>query len=419
MDNKPKVYSTCKAGCEWETVHKEDFEKSAAYIPVNWSENEGNYYLSSVKEYKIFAPKNADNNFTCSIVYKYKDNGVLQNHAIAWTNADKYADSFVFRLLEVIYGATEITLVYEIAGKRYAETIMGTALSLLASDYLNINGATKVLIFNAEAEVVCRGEQGIQGEKGEQGVSVTNIDLHQTTSGAMGVDYAMDITLSNGETISHQFTVERSNGVNGTDGRDGTVTHTAIIEYVIADNPQQGVDYYYDNESFVEPMAIHTYDLLVDTNGNVYTVFNNQSYLCRFAGFSMKGQGGGAKEAYINIDDALSWHNSAIPMFCLQTPYYNNTIVGGTLWDTLSGGSHFILDKPVKLEFGKTAVLSFSLGPGSYTYTLNNISVTEANGVYYWHTQDISCQDSAGNTYYPSGSENAMICSLLLKSSEV
>ena len=147
-----------------------------------------------------------------------------------------------------------------------------------------------------------QGEQGIQGPvgatgaTGPQGVSVTNIQLYQTSSGEMGVDYTMAITLSNGRIISHEFTVERS---NGKDGRNGTVTHTPIIEYVIADNPQQGVNYYYDSESFAEPMAIHDFDLLVDTNGNVYTVLNNQSYLCQYAGFSMKGQGGGGGEYYI------------------------------------------------------------------------------------------------------------------------
>lgn len=30
--SKPKIYANCKAGCLWETVHKDDFQSSAAFI---------------------------------------------------------------------------------------------------------------------------------------------------------------------------------------------------------------------------------------------------------------------------------------------------------------------------------------------------------------------------------------------------
>lgn len=123
------------------------------------------------------------------------------------------------------------------------------------------------------------------------------------------------------------------------------------------------------------------------------------------------------KEAYINVDSAISHHNSAIPMLCLQTPYYNNTIVGGTLWDATNGGGHFTLLNAVKLESGKSISLTFSYGPGLYYIHLNNLTVTEVNGIYYWHTQYITVTDGSGNTMdmYTS---NAMICSLLLHSTE-
>lgn len=32
-DNKPKIYGFCKAGCQWETVHKGEFDASATWIP--------------------------------------------------------------------------------------------------------------------------------------------------------------------------------------------------------------------------------------------------------------------------------------------------------------------------------------------------------------------------------------------------
>lgn len=39
MSNKPKIYSNCKAGCLWETVHKDDFQRSAGFIRQNVIDN--------------------------------------------------------------------------------------------------------------------------------------------------------------------------------------------------------------------------------------------------------------------------------------------------------------------------------------------------------------------------------------------
>lgn len=39
MSNKPKIYANCKAGCSWETVHKDDFQRSAAFIRQNVIDN--------------------------------------------------------------------------------------------------------------------------------------------------------------------------------------------------------------------------------------------------------------------------------------------------------------------------------------------------------------------------------------------
>lgn len=39
MSDKPKIYSNCKAGCLWETVHKEDFMRSAAFIKQTVTDN--------------------------------------------------------------------------------------------------------------------------------------------------------------------------------------------------------------------------------------------------------------------------------------------------------------------------------------------------------------------------------------------
>lgn len=155
MSNKPKIHATCKAGCLWETVHKDDFDASASHIK-QYIDESGKAFLIVDKEYKIFSSKDENNQFTCNVIFSYNDNGVTKTHTITHENEDKYAESFVFRLLEasVSADATSITIVYEIAGIRYAETISGTKLSLIAENYIHVFGATKVLQYNANAQII-------------------------------------------------------------------------------------------------------------------------------------------------------------------------------------------------------------------------------------------------------------------------
>ena len=143
--NKPKIYASCKAGCNWETIHKSDFEAMASHIRQNVID--GKCDLISGKEYIIFAPKDTDENFTCKLIFSYLVNDVLTDFEIVHTNVDKYADNFVFKFLDAIISETEINIIYEYAGIRYTETIMliGENLSLLTENYLRVEGVTKVL----------------------------------------------------------------------------------------------------------------------------------------------------------------------------------------------------------------------------------------------------------------------------------
>lgn len=154
LNNKPKIFGYCPAGCKWETVHKDDFERSASIIRLNPDEN-GYYYLESGKEYKIFADKDSENNFTCTVEFLQNDG---KSYSIDLANEDKYAESFTFRLLETIVHQTsgnQLSLVYELAGARYATVMIG--LFNLAA--IRVTGATSVCLYNADAT--------IYGEKGE------------------------------------------------------------------------------------------------------------------------------------------------------------------------------------------------------------------------------------------------------------
>lgn len=152
LNNKPKIYGYCPAGCKWETVHRDEFLRSASHIGLTPNED-GSYHLEQGKEYKIFAEKDSANNFTCSVELVQSDG---KSYSIDLSqNEDKYAESFTFRLLEVIEHSTsgnQLSIVYELAGARYATGMIG----LFNSATIRVTGATSVCLYNADATVYAR-----------------------------------------------------------------------------------------------------------------------------------------------------------------------------------------------------------------------------------------------------------------------
>lgn len=149
--SRPKIWATCAAGCRWEAVHKQDFIDAATYVKLNY---EDTCYLELGNQYKIFSPNVENVGYGCSITFKYKsgESETLYNFTIP--HEDKYANYVVFRLLEASINESGLTLVYEIAGVRYTETIEGTDLSLIEENYLYVENADKVYLFNDEASIV-------------------------------------------------------------------------------------------------------------------------------------------------------------------------------------------------------------------------------------------------------------------------
>ena len=173
MSKKPKINATCAAGCLWETVHRSEFEASASHIE-QYVDESGYCNLEKGKEYKIFAEKNTDNQFTCSLVFAHSAGSII----IENENTDKYAESFVFRMVDISINGSDITLVYELAGVRYEETITASSNpTLLTKNYLYVSGATKVLIYNADATILAGSgsdESGGGGSSELPSVSVSD-----------------------------------------------------------------------------------------------------------------------------------------------------------------------------------------------------------------------------------------------------
>ncbi len=52
MSKNPKIYGFCDAGCKWETVHKDDFDRSAAFVamPIQGGDT---FVLEPLKTYRV------------------------------------------------------------------------------------------------------------------------------------------------------------------------------------------------------------------------------------------------------------------------------------------------------------------------------------------------------------------------------
>ena len=153
LNNLPKIYATCRAGCQWETIHRDEFANAATYTPVYPTEG-GAFQLEVGKEYKIFADERGSGAWMGIITVGDYSLGIIKK-------ADKYANSYTFRVLE--FAADH--LVYEIDGVRYEDYPEDTTIN---GDYIEALGVNKVFVFNADASIVgLKGDKGDKGDKGE------------------------------------------------------------------------------------------------------------------------------------------------------------------------------------------------------------------------------------------------------------
>lgn len=160
MSNKPKIYANCKAGCLWETVHKDDFDRSATWLKQYPDENNV-YELPPVKNYKIVSPVSSDA-YSCVVSLLYSHLGSQFSHEFTISEFDPYRSYFYFEILSMTTGSTDggekMSIVYEVNGNRYLyEEVEATGYYDFSSAKLKITGATAVYGFNDDASITGNG----------------------------------------------------------------------------------------------------------------------------------------------------------------------------------------------------------------------------------------------------------------------
>lgn len=169
MNNLPKIFANCPAGCLWETVHREEFNRAATYLPIRL--DSGETYVDPLNKYKIETPS-ADGAYTCVLNVLLRDNSELGEDDgsgsyystginIPLADAyDAYRDYFYFEVLDFSYIEDEFyRLTYELNGNRKTYEFTDTTDFSLVG--VSVADAIAVYRFNEDAEIVAKdGKDG-------------------------------------------------------------------------------------------------------------------------------------------------------------------------------------------------------------------------------------------------------------------
>ena len=155
--SKPKIYAVCKAGCQWETVHKDDFNKIIPYreiiAPVLA------FDADDVKGKKIKIYRGTETGYSTNWNFKVeftvrRNNGTTGTYTAKLPTYDGYRDVLVFEHLgfKCVGSDNTSTIVYEIDGKRetnnYGPNTYGETIQQII-----ITGASKIELQNADETV--------------------------------------------------------------------------------------------------------------------------------------------------------------------------------------------------------------------------------------------------------------------------
>lgn len=172
MSNKPRVFATCPAGCLHETIHREEFLRSAAYIKQ--TEQAEGYILVQGRTYRIKKLNEGSTfwGFVVTIVYSYYANsdGVIVERSetveLALPVPTEFDDYAKIKICGYKWDKVLI-LVYEFNGTRYEESC--AAFTYLDEYGISVYGLVETAggcwLVNEDAETVARDGAGIASIK--------------------------------------------------------------------------------------------------------------------------------------------------------------------------------------------------------------------------------------------------------------
>lgn len=192
MSNKPRIYSHCKAGCSWETVHKDDFERSAAFIACH--KVEGAFRLEPLKTYRVKKSTDLINsNYGFRLTLSYTVNGTeftndiyspdnvpLMDYTNKYFNFNgSYQEFMTVRLCNLYLHSDNARMaVIEFDGELFYILIlaeMGTITSETCENVqLKVTETDECYLVNEHAEILAQGLPEVTEEDNDKIMKVVN-----------------------------------------------------------------------------------------------------------------------------------------------------------------------------------------------------------------------------------------------------
>lgn len=230
MSNKPRIYGYCPAGCKWETVHKDDFMRSATFYEIGQNEVTAEAY----RKYRIFADKNENTaKYKATIEFRSPDVHGDEFYTQATFTIDAgYRDYFDFEIMLARYVSTgadtaQLQLIYEVNGEQKSYTQQVQNLDLTKS-VIKITGANQILLYNDTATILGKdggyytlnltdngdGTATMSFNASEEGMPTIDPVTFKITNGKDGKS-AYEIYLDNGGFLTEKGWVESLKGKDG------------------------------------------------------------------------------------------------------------------------------------------------------------------------------------------------------------
>lgn len=189
MSNKPKIYGTCKAGCQWETVHRSEFEAIAALVP-QYTQMDGLYWLEVGKEYKA-VDEQPNNEFNVCLSVHLTIDGEDTSHKLfdVPKNPDPFSNTFTLKVLGLCEVDGKTSIVYEFCGVRYSEAVEdATEITGVYMDWVG-----ELYLYNSDATIIAKSAYEIAVDNGFEGTEQEWLEsFSRGANGKSAYEYAKE-----------------------------------------------------------------------------------------------------------------------------------------------------------------------------------------------------------------------------------
>lgn len=180
MSNKPNIYGYCPAGCKWETVHRDEFERSASIIECD--KTDGRFILDTGKLYKIKKTTSIDSSdygFYITVMYNVhyadKDDELVESNTILVSQNGAYKTNMFVRIAHIYLDGTYVKAVFDIDGTITTYSVGNlTQAEGVGNVKLVINDADECYLVNENAEIMAKGLPFVSAEDNGKVLCVVN-----------------------------------------------------------------------------------------------------------------------------------------------------------------------------------------------------------------------------------------------------